>query len=122
MRTRLGRQMRAVLAGSLLFGGLTAVSLAGTTALPVGTASASPATLFSSSIAGTTTVVIPSGVTTIDITAVGGTGGAVVPAGGAGGKGAVVTASSVVVIPGARLMVTVAQNGVNSLGNQPGAG
>jgi hypothetical protein len=26
------------------------------------------------------------------------------------------------VIPGARLMVTVAQNGVNSLGNQPGAG
>ena len=124
MRTRFGRQMRAVLAGLLLFGGLTTASLAATTALTVGTASASPATLFSSSTAGTTTVVVPAGVTTIDITAVGGTGGSAHGYGAveSGGEGAVVTSNLVAVTPGTILTVTVAQNGGSTPAAPAGAG
>jgi hypothetical protein len=108
MGVRRGRSLRAVLAGSLLFGGLTTVSLAATTALMVGTASASPATLFTSTAPGTYTVTVPSGVTTVTITAVGGTGGA--SPFGPGGGGAIVSVPASVA-PGDSLSVTVGANG-----------
>ena len=109
MSARRGRSLRAVLAGSLVFGGLTAVSLGATTALTAGMASASPVTLFSSSTPGTYSATVPAGVTSATITAVGGTGGSVTNE-GAGGMGAVVTAT-VPVVAGQSLSVTVAANG-----------
>lgn len=114
MGIRRGRSLRAVLAGSLLFGGLTAVSLAATTALMVSTASASPATLFSSNTSGPYSVTVPAGVTVVNITAVGGSGGGggfCITSPGGGGEGAVVT-STATVNPGDTLTVAVAGNGV----------
>jgi hypothetical protein len=110
MGARTRRSLRAALAGSLLIGGLTTVSLAAATALTGGTASASAVTLFSSTIAGTYPVSVPAGVTSVTIAAVGGTGGGVGGLGEPGGEGAVVTAT-VAVNPGDNLTVTVASNG-----------
>ena len=107
-----GRSLRALAAGSLLFGGLTAVSLAASTALTVGTASASTVTLFSSTTAGSYSVAVPDGVTSVTITTVGGSGSAAanvvepVP----GGEGGIIT-SNVSVTPRELLVATVAANG-----------
>ena len=100
---------RAVLAGSLLFGGLTAFSLAATTALVSGTASATPPTLFSSATPGTYSVTVPGGANGITITAVGGSGGAALPF-GAGGEGGVTT-ETVFVNPSDSLAITIGANG-----------
>ena len=125
--------MRTALAGSLLFGGLTTAALAAITALTPGTASASPrTTLFSSSTPGTSTVTVPPGVTSVTITAVGGTGGSVAAGcvdqgpfvhicyGGTGGAGAVVTAT-IAVVPSGALTVTVARNAGAGSGRGGGA-
>lgn len=92
MGTRRRGSLRVVLAGSLLFWGLTTVALAATTVLTAGTASASPATLFSSTTTGSYAVTVPAGVTRITITAVGGTGGSGHNANG--GEGAIVTTTA----------------------------
>ena len=97
------RSLRAVLAGSLMVGGLTTFSLAATTALTTGTAWATPATLFSSTTAGSYAVAVPGGVTSVTITAVGGTGSA------QGGEGAIVTMNAAVA-PG-EAAVTVGADG-----------
>ena len=85
MDIRRRRSLRTVLAGSLIIGGLTTLSLAATTALTIGTASATPATLFSSTTAGSYAVTVPGGVTSVTIAAVGGTGGT--GDGASGGEG-----------------------------------
>lgn len=135
MKTGIRRSLRTALAGSLLFGGLTTASLAAITALTPGTASASPmTTLFSSTTAGTYSVTVPPGVTSVTITAVGGTGGSVplgciyqgfycflYYGGGTGGAGAVVTAT-VAVVPSSVLTVTVAQNAGTGAGSGGDAG
>jgi hypothetical protein len=119
MDIRRGRRLRAVLAGSLLTGGLTTFSLAATTALTTGTASATPATLFSSTTAGSYAVTVPGGVTSVTITAVGGTGS---NGPGGGGEGAIVT-SIATVAPGDSLTVTVgADGGVTTGGSGAGSG
>ena len=107
-----GRSLRALAAGSLLFGGLTAVSLAATTALTVGAASASMVTIFSSTTAGSYSAVVPDGVTSVTITAVGGSGSAAANVVGLvpGGEGGIIT-SNVSVTPGELLVATVAANG-----------
>ncbi len=135
MKTGIRRGLRTALAGSLLFGGLTTASLAAITALTPGTASASPmTTLFSSTTPGTSTVTVPPGVTSVTITAVGGTGGSIAAqcvyqgpltyfcyGGGIGGAGAVVTAT-VAVVPSSALTVTVAQNAGTGAGSGGDAG
>ncbi len=65
MTTGFRKYCRTLLAGSLLIGGLTAVSLAATTALTTGTASANTATLFSETTPGTYSVKVPGGVTSV---------------------------------------------------------
>ncbi len=105
--------LRAVLAGSLVIGGLTTVSLAATTALMAGAASATPATLFSSTTPGTYSVTVPGGATSVTITAVGGSGGAEAAGFGAaipGGEGGVIT-ETVFVNPDDSLAVTVGADG-----------
>jgi hypothetical protein len=82
-----------------------------TTALTVGTASASTATFFSSTTRGTYSVAVPAGVTSITITAVGGSGGAAVTNGIPGGEGGIIT-STATVSPGEQLSITVGANGV----------
>ena len=108
------------MAGSLLFGGLTTASLVAVSALTVGTASASPTTLFSSTTAGSYPVHVPAGVTSVTITAVGGTGGCVAnpfQCTDFGGAGAVVTDGAVAVTSGSTLTVTVAQNAGSGAGS-----
>jgi hypothetical protein len=90
-----------------MVGGLTTVSLAATTALTTDTASAMPATLFSSTTAGSYAVTVPGGVTSVTITAVGGTGP---DPSGLGGEGGIVTVNATVA-PGDSLNVTVAADG-----------
>lgn len=118
MDIRHRRSLRGVLTGSLLIGGLTTFSFTATTALTPGTASATPATLFSSTTAGSYAVTVPGGVTNVTVTAVGGTG----EGGGGGnpGEGAIVT-STATVAPGDSLTVTVGANGGPSSGGS-GAG
>jgi len=107
------RSLRSVLAGSLVIGGLTTFSLAATTALMTGTASATPATLFSSTTPGTYLFTVPGGVNSVSITAVGGSGGAEAAGFGAaipGGEGGVTT-ETVFVNPDDSLAVTVGADG-----------
>ncbi len=117
MGIRLGRSLRAVLAGALILGGLTTVSVA---ALTAGTASASTVSLFSSTTPGTYTVAVPAGVTSVTITAVGGSGGAAVNNGIPGGEGGIIT-STATVAPGDQLSVTVGANGVCGSGGNVAA-
>ena len=105
------------LAGSLAIGVLTSLSLAATTALTIGTASATPATLFSSTTAGSYAVTVPTGVTSVSIVAVGGTGGA--GDGASGGEGAVMTVNAAVT-PGDSLSVTVGADGDGAYGDEAG--
>jgi Glycine rich protein len=106
--------LRELLAASLVIGGLSTVSLAATAALTPGTASAAPATLFSSTTTGTYAVTVPAGITSLTITAVGGTGGSFGAngdnPGSAGGEGGVLT-STVTVAPGESLTVIVGADG-----------
>ncbi len=118
MDIRRRRSLRAVLAGSLMVGGLTTFSLAATTALTTGTASATPATLFSSTTAGSYAVTVPGGVTSVTITAVGGTGP---DPSGLGGEGGIVTVNATVA-PGDSLTVTVGADGDGSGGTGAGSG
>lgn len=101
------RRLRAVLAVTLFLGGIVTA----TTALTVGTASASTATFFSSTNPGTYSVIVPAGVTSVTITAVGGSGGAAVTNGIPGGEGGIIT-STATVSPGDQLSITVGANGV----------
>jgi uncharacterized repeat protein (TIGR02543 family) len=121
MPTGMRRWLRTALTGSLLFGGLITVSLAATTILTEGTASATTTTLFSSTTSGSYSVAIPPGVTSVSIKAVGGTGGSAGSGsgfpGGAGGAGAVVTDAAAAVSTGNVLTVTVAQNAAPGAGN-----
>ena len=108
-----GRSVRALAVGTLIFGGLTTVSEAASTTLGVGPAGATTATLFSSSTAGSYSVVVPNGVTSVAVTAVGGSGSAASNGVGVvwpGGEGAIVT-SNVSVTSGELLVATVAANG-----------
>ena len=114
-----GRSVRALAVGTLMFGGLTTVSVAASTTLGVGPAGATTATLFSSSTAGSYSVVVPNGVTSVAVTAVGGSGSAASNGVGVvwpGGEGAIIT-SNVNVTSGELLVATVAANG-----NDGGAG
>ena len=119
MPTGMRRSLRAALAGSLMFGGLTTVGFAVTTALTVRTASASPATLFSSTTSGSYSLTVPAGVTGITVRAVGGTGG--MGSADNGGQGAIVTAT-VAVHSGDQLTVAVANNGGTGYGAAGGFG
>ena len=76
--------------------------------------------LFSSATPGATTVTVPAGVTSVQITAVGGDGGIGADSMSSGGQGAVVTATAAVV-PNDALTVTVAANGANQTNCPPGA-
>ena len=109
MRTGIRRGLRTTLAGTLLFGGLATVSLAAASALTAGTASA-VGPVFSSITPGTYTVIVPTGVTYVTITAVGGSGGSDVGDDITGGEGGIVT-QNVSVTPGESLTVTVGANG-----------
>jgi hypothetical protein len=109
MRTGIRRGLRTTLAGTLLIGGLATVSLAAASALTAGTASA-VGPVFSSITPGTYTVIVPTGVTYVTITAVGGSGGSDVGDDIAGGEGGIVT-QNVSVTPGESLTVTVGANG-----------
>jgi hypothetical protein len=109
MRTGIRQGLRTTLAGTLLFGGLATVSLAAASALTAGTASA-VGPVFSSITPGTYTVIVPTGVTYVTITAVGGSGGSDVGDDIAGGEGGIVT-QNVSVTPGESLTVTVGANG-----------
>jgi hypothetical protein len=94
MGARRERSLRAMLAGSLVFWGLAAVSVSTVTALTTETAAASSTTLWSSTTPGTYTVTgLPSGIP-LTITAVGGSGDADAGNGFAGGEGAIVTRHS----------------------------
>ena len=88
MKTRIRRGLRTALAGSLLFGGLTTVSLAVASALTESAASASTVSLFTSSGTGVQTTVsaVPPDICYVEVTAVGGTG-AGSGQGGTGGAG-----------------------------------
>ena len=102
------RILRTTMSTVVLVGGLTAVSLA---TMMTGTASASPLTLFSSTTPGSYTTTVPAGVTSVTITAVGGSGGAAVNNGIPGGEGGIIT-STATVAPGDQLSVTVGANGI----------
>ena len=109
MRTGIRHGLRFALAGLLLFGSLATLSLAGIGALTAGTASA-VGPLFSSTTPGTYTVIVPAGVTSVTITAVGGSGGSDIADVVAGGEGGVITQNASVT-PGESLTVTVGANG-----------
>jgi hypothetical protein len=109
MHAGIRRSLRTTLAGTLLFGGLVTVSLAAASALTAGSASA-VGPVFSSITPGTYTVIVPTGVTYVTITAVGGSGGSDVADDIAGGEGGIVT-QNVSVSPGESLTVTVGDNG-----------
>ncbi len=118
MPTGMRRWLRSALAGTLLFGGLTTVCLAAVSALTVGTAWAIPTTtLFSSTTPGQYSVTLPPWVTSVTITAVGGTGASGYDG---GGRGAVVTTTATTT-PSEALTVTVGRNGLGLTGGS-GAG
>jgi hypothetical protein len=122
MDARRERSLRAMLAGSLVFWGLAAVSVSTVTALTTETAAASSTTFFSSTTPGTYTVTgLPSGIP-LTITAVGGSGGADAPIGFAGGEGAIVTSTFTPTGIGESLEVTVDANGGASGPGGAGAG
>jgi hypothetical protein len=123
MDIRRRRSPRTVLASSLLIAGLTTVSLTATTALATGTASATTATLFSSTTPGSYAVTVPGDVTSATITAVGGTGHGSSPNdSGMPGEGGIVTVTATV-SPGDSLTVTVGANGgANTGGSGAGSG
>jgi hypothetical protein len=96
---------------------LGAVAVVGLAVLwPVGSAEGDTVGLFFSTTAGVYQREVPTGVTSLQVTAVGGTGGTDFsqcgPGCGTGGEGAVVSAT-VAVTPGEALTITVAANGGN---------
>jgi hypothetical protein len=118
MGVRRGRSLRAVLAGSLLFGGLTTVSLAAASTLTEGTAAAGTGWPFASSGTGPETYptvpAVPSGVCFVEVTAIGGAGGGGSANGGSGGAGGS-TYARIPVTPGEQLAVDVGGAGGNSV-------
>jgi len=86
----------------------------GVASLPA-SATPNPVQLFTSSTQGSYPVTVPPGVTSISVTAVGGTGAPSPDWGGSGGRGAVVTTTATVT-PGESLTVTVAGNGAGLTG------
>ena len=117
MRTKgLRRNLRTALAGSLVFGGLTTISLAATSALTEGTSSASTESLFTSSGTGFVTYptvpVIPSDLCFVEVPVVGGAGGG--NDGGGGGS----TIARIPVTPGDQLAVEVGGAGGTSGGTR----
>jgi hypothetical protein len=112
MGARRERSLRAMLAGSLVFWGLAAVSVSAVTALTTEAAAASSTTLWSSTTPGTYTVTgLPSGVP-LTITAVGGSGGTDPNNGFAGGEGAIVT-TTFTLTGGESLQVIVGADGAD---------
>jgi Listeria-Bacteroides repeat domain (List_Bact_rpt) len=118
--TGLRRNLRTALAWSLVFGGLTTISLAATSALTVGSSSASTESLFTSTGTGFVTYptvpAIPSDVCFAEVTVVGGAGGG--DDGGGGGS----TIARIRVTPGDQLAVEVGGAGGTSGGTSGGTG
>ena len=127
MRPRgIRRNLLTALAGSLLFGGLTTISLAAASALTEGPASASTVSLFTSTGTGPVTYptvpAIPPDACFVEVTAVGGTGGTGggngPDNGGAGGS----TTARIPVTPGEQLAVEVGGAGGSTDGLDGGGG
>ena len=107
------------------------LTMAALLAVPVAVVAAGPAaasppsTLFSSTTAGTYSVQVPAGVTSVSITAVGGQGGPSFPGTSSAPGEAAIVSAAVSVNPGDTLTITVAGNGAEAaspgFGN-PGSG
>jgi hypothetical protein len=108
---KIRRYLRTGVAGSLLFGGLTAGSLVARSALTPSVASADPVDLFSSTTPGfvANAATVPSGVCYVEVTATGGTGGLAFD-GYQGAGGGTVTAR-VLVTPAERLSAEIGGDG-----------
>jgi len=105
------RRLRAAVVAPLVLGGLTTASVAGTGVLAAGPAAAATTQLYASTQAGFATYptvpAVPSGVTAVGVTLIGGKGGGTPNGGGAGG----VTTACVPVTPGEQLSVMIGAAG-----------
>jgi hypothetical protein len=120
-----GAAVLSLLAGTTLLVGMAAPSASASVTTPCGSvgvysAAGTTATCTYTGAGTEDTFAVPSGVTNLHVTAIGGPGGSGAASGnpGLGGKGAVVTNPALVVQPGATLYVDVGAPGANNTNNE----